>query len=142
MTALLDTNVLIALLDAAHVHHARAHAWMARNGRLGWASCAITQNGCVRIMSQPGYAGHRSVAELGALLRRALASPHHVPWTQPLSICDSSVFHLDRMLSSRHLTDVYLLALAVQTKGRLVTFDQGIPVAAVVGFEPKHLVIL
>ena len=53
--ALLDVNVLIALLDADHLHHARAAAWLADNIKAGWASCAITQNGCVRIMSQPGY---------------------------------------------------------------------------------------
>ena len=47
--ALLDVNVLIALLDADHLHHARASAWLSANIAAGWASCAITQNGCVRI---------------------------------------------------------------------------------------------
>jgi predicted nucleic acid-binding protein len=31
MRALLDVNVLIALLDEAHVHHASARAWLAAN---------------------------------------------------------------------------------------------------------------
>jgi predicted nucleic acid-binding protein len=55
MHALLDVNVLIALLDSDHVHHARARAWLKENIRHGWASCPLTQNGCIRIMSQPGY---------------------------------------------------------------------------------------
>jgi predicted nucleic acid-binding protein len=55
MRALLDVNVLIALLDADHVSHAAALKWFASNGRTGWASCPIAQNGCVRIMSHAGY---------------------------------------------------------------------------------------
>jgi predicted nucleic acid-binding protein len=31
MRALLDVNVLTALLDAAHVHHASARAWLESN---------------------------------------------------------------------------------------------------------------
>ena len=38
--ALLDVNVLIALLDADHIHHQRASQWLARNLAAGWASCA------------------------------------------------------------------------------------------------------
>ena len=55
MRALLDVNVLIALLDADHSLHARATHWFETHARRGWASCPITQNGCVRIMSHPGY---------------------------------------------------------------------------------------
>ena len=47
MRALLDVNVLIALLDADHVSHHEARAWFAAHASLGWASCAITQNGCI-----------------------------------------------------------------------------------------------
>ena len=66
MRALLDVNVLIALLDSDHIHHHRATRWMAHAQFAGWASCPITQNGCIRIMSQPAYPGAlplRSVAD-------------------------------------------------------------------------------
>lgn len=55
MRALLDVNVLIALLDADHLLHDRATAWYGSHAGSGWASCPITENGCVRIMSHPGY---------------------------------------------------------------------------------------
>ena len=51
MRALLDVNVLIALLDQDHSMHAQALRWFAARAGDGWASCPITQNGCVRIMS-------------------------------------------------------------------------------------------
>ena len=47
--ALLDINVLLALLDSDHIEHERAHAWIDAEIDSGWASCAITQNGFVRV---------------------------------------------------------------------------------------------
>ena len=56
MRALLDVNVLVALLDADHADHARARDFAERDiAQEGWASCAVTQNGFVRIVSQPRY---------------------------------------------------------------------------------------
>jgi uncharacterized protein len=51
----LDVNVLISLLDADHTLHTRATAWFASNAQSGWASCPITQNGCIRITSHVSY---------------------------------------------------------------------------------------
>ena len=46
MRALLDVNVLIALLDSSHERHDIARRWLEENIQHGWATCAITQNGC------------------------------------------------------------------------------------------------
>ncbi len=77
MRALLDVNVLIALLDAAHVHHGLARRWFASHVEQGWASCPLTQNGCVRILSQPRYPNAVPVAEAALRLGEALAHPSH-----------------------------------------------------------------
>ena len=61
MRALFDVNVLIALHDSDHVHHHVASAWLQESGGHGWASCPLTQNGCLRIMAQPGQALSRDV---------------------------------------------------------------------------------
>ena len=50
MRALLDVNVLIALLDAYHQHHRAAIGWLERNLSAGRASCPITQSACIRII--------------------------------------------------------------------------------------------
>lgn len=75
MRALLDVNVLIALLDAAHVHHEFAHAWLGRELHEGWASCPITQNVCIRVMSQPGYPGELRAPDIAARLLEATRGP-------------------------------------------------------------------
>jgi predicted nucleic acid-binding protein len=55
MIALLDVNLLIALFDASHVHHHLAHQWFAGCRSQGWATCPLTENACIRIISQPAY---------------------------------------------------------------------------------------
>jgi hypothetical protein len=57
MRALLDVNVLIALLDSDHSLHVPAIAWFTTKGRYGWASRPITQNGCIRAISTASYPG-------------------------------------------------------------------------------------
>ena len=71
MRALLDVNVLIALLDPNHERHEIARRWLEENIQHGWASCAITQNGCLRIMSQPAYPHTLPVALVADLLQEA-----------------------------------------------------------------------
>lgn len=142
MIGLLDANILIALFDAAHVHHTIAQKWLGAHRTQGWATCPITQNACLRILSQAAYPGRLSVADISRRLRLAVAAPDHHFWADTLSPTDPSLFVHRHMLTPRHLTDLYLLALAVKNEGRLVTFDRGIPIAAVVGADAKHLVIL
>jgi uncharacterized protein len=53
MTALLDINVLIALLDEDHVYHATATRFLQKLGAEGWATCPLTENGLLRILGRP-----------------------------------------------------------------------------------------
>jgi predicted nucleic acid-binding protein len=57
-------------------------------------------------------------------------------------LINPSVFNQAVMLTSDHITDVYLLALAVSNGSRLVTTDGGILTTAVVGFRQQNLVLL
>ena len=142
MRALLDVNVLIALLDAAHMHHARATQWLQQEIAHGWASCPLTQNGCLRIMAQPGYSQPQPLAALVAMLSQSTATRFHAFWPDDLSVLDAGHFHHAHIHSPRQLTDLYLLALAVRHGGRLVTFDQRIPLSAVPQARAEHLVVL
>ena len=123
--ALLDVNLLIALFDPDHVHHEAAHAWFGTHRSSGWATCPPS-------------------AERPAEVARRLASfrnsGDHVFWPDDVSLCDSRVFDLS--VGHRHLTDVYLLALAVRRDGRLATLDRTIPAKAVRGARAAHLVVV
>jgi len=142
MRALLDVNVLIALLDPDHAMYARATDWLAANVRTGWASCPITQNGCIRIMAHPGYPNPVPVGAIVERLAEAVATAHHRFWPDDISVLDADIADRTRIHGPRQVTDLYLLALAVRHRGRFVSFDASIPLAAVRGAERKHLVAL
>jgi uncharacterized protein len=138
--ALLDVNVLIALHDEQHVHHDVAARWFIEHARHGWASCPLTQNGCIRIMSQPGYPNPVPLGDALAMLQRSCAHANHVFWPDDVSLLDAQRLVHGRMHGHRQLTDLYLLALAVAHDGRLVTFDAQVPLSAVRGATARHLV--
>ena len=142
MRALLDINVLLALLDADHVDHGRARRWIETEIEHGWASCAITENGFVRILSQPRYPSPVEPAVAIERLSQATASAHHEFWSCSVSLLDAEIVDRSRLHSSRQVTDAYLLALAVAREGRLATFDRSVPLSAVSGAEERHLVVL
>jgi uncharacterized protein len=140
MIALLDVNMLIALMDPKHVHHARARSWWAVEKAAGWASCAITENGFLRIVTLGAYPNRFQLADALGLLKRATALPGHAFWPEAVSLLDAAVIDHSRLLGPRQITDLYLLALAVRHGGRLVTLDTGIPILAVRGAKAEHLV--
>ena len=133
MTTLLDVNVLIALGDAGHVHEAEALRLFEREAVPGgWATCPLTENAFVRILSHPKYPRALGGAvEARRLLQRLLAVPGHEFWPDEISLSDSGIF--PSLPASGHLTDTYLLALAVKRGGRLATFDSGIDATIIPG---------
>lgn len=140
-TWLLDVNVLLALLDPAHAHHEAAHAWFA-TANASWASCTLTQNGALRIMSHPRYGNAVASTAIAAELVAELCSqPGHLYWSADLSLLDSPLIDRQRLLASDQVTDTYLLALAVQHGGRLATFDKRLVTSAVQGGYAARYVI-
>jgi toxin-antitoxin system PIN domain toxin len=142
--ALFDVNVIIALLDPDHAFHERSHDWWANNGRDGWASCPLTENGVVRIMSNPNYS-HKAQFHPADLIDRLTGfakNSDHEFWPDNLSLRDKKIFTAERIHSSRQLSDLYLLALAVEHQGRLVTFDQNIPTSSVHNVKSVNLCAL
>jgi uncharacterized protein len=141
--ALLDVNVLVALFDPAHVNHEEAHRWFGRNRHQHWATCTLTENGVVRVLSNPAYpAALPTPAEAISRLRKLCSADDHESWDDNVSILDDTLFRPTMIAGHQKITDVYLLGLAVRHKGRLATFDRSIPLKAVHGAESRHLEIL
>src|SRR5947199_9091060 len=98
MRALLDVNVLIALLDADHSPHGRATEWFASHAPAGWVSCPRPRTVvCLRIMSHPGYPGALPVRAMVQLLEEPSASVHPVFWPDVLSLLDALRFDCTRL---------------------------------------------
>ena len=142
MVPLLDVNVLIALIDPAHKFHRTAKAWALDNVSSGWASCPLTQNGCIRIISQPAYLQPVQFQVAIQTLQILCKSARHQFWPDDVSLLDAAAFDHSKIHGHRQLTDVYLLALAVKHQGCFVSFDGAIPLNAVKGAKKQHLMVL
>lgn len=144
MRSLLDVNVIIALLDPNHPLKDRAHKWWSANQASGWASCPITENGVVRIISNPNYRKHErfSPALIIGLLESFIGQTNHEFWPEGISLRDEKLFSRENILRSGQLTDTYLLALAAAHEATLVTFGQNISLAAVRVAKPQNLSVL
>jgi len=139
---LLDVNVLIALIDPAHVQHDRAHDWFAATGRRAWATCSLPENGVLRIVGHSRYPNSpgtpAAVAELLAILR---ALGGHEFWPDHVTLFDNDRVDSARLLDSAQVTDTYLLALARAHNGKLATFDRRLVTgAAIGGSKALHLI--
>jgi toxin-antitoxin system PIN domain toxin len=142
MRSLLDVNVLIANLDSDHTLHQRASGWFSEHAHHGWATCPLTQNGCVRIMCGQGYKRPLPAQQIIKRLADACAEKWHEFWPDDISLLNSSLVDASRVHGPRQLTDIYLLALAVKHGGRLVTLDSTVALSAVHGAKPQHLLNL
>jgi uncharacterized protein len=139
---LLDVNVLIALIDPAHVQHDRAHEWFAAKGHKAWATCPLTENGVLRIVGHPRYPNSPgSPAVVAELLISFRKLPGYAFWADDISMLNGEHVRRERFLDSAHVTDGYLLALARAHEGQLATFDQRMPIEAVVdGAKALHVI--
>lgn len=124
-TFLLDVNVLIALVDPAHIQHDPAHDWFSRIGQWSFATCPLTENGLVKVVGHPKYPnspGPPSTVVQSLLAIRGL--PGHTFWPDSLSIADETFVTSALLVNHSRVTDSYLLALAHANGGRLATLDR------------------
>ncbi|HEX5398618.1 MAG TPA: TA system VapC family ribonuclease toxin [Verrucomicrobiae bacterium] len=118
---LLDTNLLLALAWPNHQHHAMAHEWFSRHAKRGWATCAFTQLGFVRLSSNPVYSADAvSPQDAAALLQQWTKHKAHHFWNSPAA--DAPAIY-SRALGHQQVNDAWLVEVARKNRGRLVTLD-------------------
>jgi len=134
---LLDINVLIALADPDHEHHGKAETFFIANRNLGWATCPITENGFVRIVGNSRYPkGPGNTDAACSILKQLCAQPGHRFWPDDLSLRGAL-----NLPGWKHVTDHYLLSLAMHRQGKLATFDCRINASLVPGGVDAYVVL-
>lgn len=121
---MLDVNALVALAWDSHVHHVAIRAWFIANSAGGWATCAVTESGFVRVSSNPKVLAHPVGvdAAIGVLAALREVGDHRF-LANDVSLTDPD---LPPMAGHRHVTDAQLFTLAKRHGARLVTFDSGL----------------
>jgi uncharacterized protein len=118
VTALLDANVLIALIVTDHVHHDAAAEWLAAFDA-EFATCPITQGNLVRFLVRAG----QSAAAARDVVSAIEKANRHEFWPDSVSFADVEV---GGVIGHRQVTDAYLAQLARFRKGQLATLDSGL----------------
>lgn len=140
--ALLDANVLIALIDPEHQHHDAAHEWLAANIATGFALCPLVENACLRIMCQPSYPKRLPFDMVRTRVQSLRAHEACRFWADSVSLTEPACLVAGVLLAPAAVTDTYLLALAVNHSGRMVTFDRRIAWQNVTGANADSLWVL
>ena len=141
---LLDVNALIALLWEEHPFHERSAEWFLHSANAGWATCPMTESGCVRVLSNPAFTANPPSVHSAIRLIQAATAPgnnhHFLADDLPISALGT---RWRNRLGPKQITDAYLLALAIHHKANLVTFDRRMETLASEGsVERETLVIL
>lgn len=124
---LLDVNVLIAMAWPAHEGHKKAQDWLSIHALSGWATCPLTQNAFVRILSNPSFSPNAlSPREALALLEANLSHSAHRFWPDEISLAQALKFLSPQVDGHQQVTDAYLLGLAMHKEGKFVTMDKSV----------------
>lgn len=118
MTALLDANVLIALIVTEHVHHDVAAEWLSASDA-GFATCPITQGSLFRFLVRSG----QSAAAAQDVVSAIESAQSHEFWSDSVSFADVKI---GGVVGHRQVTDAYLAELTRSRKGQLATLDSGL----------------
>lgn len=121
MIALLDANVLIALVVGDHVHHRQAAEWFAATEE-PFATCPSTQGSLLRFLIREGQLVETAVT----VLEMVAGHRRHRFWPDEVSFLNVP---LAGVVGHRQVTDAYLAALAQAQGGRVATFDKGLAAA-------------
>jgi hypothetical protein len=139
---LLDLNVLIALVDSAHKDYQRAQEWFIHSRKTHqWGLCPFTEAGFLRVTTNPVYRPKpRSFAEAIAILQ--ILKGHTDYWYCRIdkTWVELTAPFAANIVGHQQVTDAYLLGLAIEEKGLLVTFDKAIQ--AMAGSEFSRNVLL
>ena len=124
MAALLDVNVLVALLVPEHQHHTIAVNWFASEAASGWATCTVTELGVIRVCAQLPGTRWAPEATADRLLMMIVTNREYVWW--PTTVSPAVLPEVRSAETGKQVTDRYLLSLARRNRGQLVTFDRAL----------------
>ena len=129
MLALIDVNVLVALMHERHRHSRNAVAWLEEaTERRAIAICRVVQMGALRILTNPTIMKEDTLTatEFWEGWDRVVADDRFGPVAEPSTlevVWRSLTSALPR--GSTAETDTYLAALRNAGANRLTTFDRG-----------------
>ena len=139
---LLDVNVLLAYALPGHADHGKVYRWFKEVGSRKFSTCAMTQSGFIRLLSNPAlYLDRVSHEDALEVLRRFTSRREHRFWPMDVDYLTATASLRSRISGHKQTTDAYLVGLAIHHGGKLATLDKAIPHLAGPEFS-KHVELL
>jgi len=133
---LLDINVLLALAWPHHQFHGSARRWFRSTSKQGWATCAVTELGFVRLSSNMAFTPAAvSPQEAKQLLEKMVDLGRHLFYDSPPP---RGPIAFDKLFGHKQITDAYLVTLAERQGARFATYDSRLSALA----RPENIHIL
>lgn len=137
---LADVNVLLALTDENHMHHALASRWLSGFGHDDWGVCALTGAGLMRLLTNPKI-GAISVEQATDVLATLIDHPGYRFWPIVDDWATLAAPFIERVFGHQQITDAFLLGLAIKEGGVLVTMDKAMKSLAGVRYSQNVLLL-
>lgn len=137
---LLDVNVLVALTDRNHVHHAVVTKWFDGNKNEKWGTCPLTEGGFLRVVTNPAI-GALTIEEATEILIRLAKQTRYIFWPITQSWVEVASQFEGRVFGHQQVTDACLLGLAIKEGVVLVTLDKAVRHLAGAEFQQNLLVL-
>lgn len=119
-----DVNVLVALTNPAHVHHAQAHRWLSNVER--FATTPLTENGLVRLLLNPAVTGQQVSGQRAIGILAGVRADRRATFLPDASSLSAPLIDVVGLVGHRQATDFHLINLAALHEATLVTFDRRI----------------
>jgi uncharacterized protein len=123
-----DLNFWLALAFEVHTHHRRAAGWFAEQAVESCAFCRFTQQGFLRLATNPAVFGDEVVTMSTAWMcyDRLLADERVYYREEPSGLeAQWRAYSRRRQYSHKVWSDAYLAAFGVVDRLELITFDRG-----------------
>lgn len=123
-----DVNLWLALAFASHVHHGSARSWFGSSANDGCSFCRMTQQGFLRLATNPRTAGITPVTLSDAWrLYDAFRNDRYVYFVAEPAAVEPlwRAYTQGQSFSPKLWNDAYLAAFARAAGYKLVTFDKG-----------------
>jgi len=131
---LLDVNAMLAFMDPSHCHHDVFHRWFGSKDGVRIVLCSHVENAVIRVASNPSYRNWQGTsAQVRAELKNLALDLNAERCQKDVSLCDDNLLISPDFLTPSRVSDLYLLALAVENGAKFATFDTRIPAEAITG---------
>lgn len=139
---LLDLNLLLALVDSGHQQHQTATEWFEAYGKFNWGFCPLTETAFLRVAANPAYRPEPNALTQAIAVLRGLKEHHgFLYWEIDKGWIELTAPFAARINGHRQIMDAYLLGLAIEKKGVLVTFNKGTRALAGEEFQANVLLL-